>query len=82
MVAENDSEPAPARIRIVITTVPEEQEAAEQTARHHGATLTDALSWCLHLLALAKLLPRDTEAALVKLLFELGFPQRKDPPCR
>ena len=79
MVADNEGELA--RIKIVIRVVPEVHEAAEQTARHYGTALPDALSWCLHLLALANWLPREPEAALVQLLFELGFHQRKDPPC-
>ena len=79
MVAEYKGEPT--RIKIVISVVPEVHEAAERTARHYGTTLTDALSWSLHLLALAHWLPHEPEAALVQLWFELGFHQRKEPPC-
>jgi hypothetical protein len=79
MVAENEGELA--RIKIVIFVVPEVHEAAEQAARRHGQTLTDALKWWTHLLALSQWLPNGQEAALMRLWFECTFPQRKDPPC-
>jgi hypothetical protein len=80
MVTENEGESA--RIEITISVVPEVKAAAEQTARRHGANLSDALSWWAHLLALAQWLPHGSEAALVKLWFTHAYPKRKDPPCR
>ena len=79
MVAENDGDPT--RIKIVILVVREEHEAAEQTARRHGASLADALSRWAHLLALAQWLPHGSEAALVKLWFTHAYPKQKEPPC-
>jgi len=85
MVAENDGEPAPARIEITLSLMPEVKAAAEQTARKYGSNLSDALNWWAHLLALAQWLPRGSEAALVKLWFTHAYPKTnkpKEPPCR
>lgn len=82
MVANNDGDPASARIEITLSLVPEVKAAAEQTACKHGANLSDALNWWAHLLALAQWLPHGSEAALVKLWFTHAYPKRKEPPCR
>jgi len=79
MVAENGGKPR--KIVVTVWLVREEHEAAEQTARRHGAPLADALSRWAHLLALAQWLPHGAEAALVKLWFTHAYPKQKEPPC-
>jgi hypothetical protein len=65
-----------------VRLVTEVKTAAEETARRHGVSLSDTLTWWAHLLALAQWMPHGAEAALVKLWFAHAYPKKKEPPCR
>ena len=79
MVAENEEKPQ--KIAVTVWLVPQAHEAAEETARRHGATLPDALEWWALLMAVATWSPKGPQAALMRWWFTHFYLQKKEPPC-